>query len=105
MSWLRGPDESGEFGENGRFSKNGKTGEISPTFLMKLECFMQMSWLRGPADESGGFDENGSFGETGETGETFAKVFDEIGRFYANELTLKAHPRPTSFPERRWERG
>ena len=62
IRWLKGPIESGGYGENGRFGKNGKTGEILPKFFMKVEDFMQMKWLNGPI-ESGGYGENGRFGE------------------------------------------
>ena len=43
MSCLEGPIESGGYGENGGFGESGETDEISPTFLTKVEDFMQLS--------------------------------------------------------------
>ena len=59
---IKGPIESGGYGENDGFGGFGETDEISPKSLMKVEDIMQMSWLQGPF-ESGGYGQNNGFGE------------------------------------------
>ena len=41
MSWLKGPRESREFGENGDFGENGELGEILPKCLTKANELAQ----------------------------------------------------------------